>query len=123
MLYWSMARRKHRQSHRRHWQKSGSWQDVEISVEHVNSKVGNPTMIVLIDNYDSFTYNLAQAFGLLGADVQVYRNDALTVPELEALGPSHIIISPGPGNPDDGGISLQAIRELGPKIPTLGVCL
>lgn len=80
-------------------------------------------MIVLIDNYDSFTYNVAQAFGLLGADVQVYRNDTLSVPELEALAPSHIVISPGPGNPDDGGISLQAIRELGPKIPTLGVCL
>jgi anthranilate synthase/aminodeoxychorismate synthase-like glutamine amidotransferase len=80
-------------------------------------------MIVLIDNYDSFTYNVAQAFGLLGADIHVYRNDALTVDELEAMNPSHIVISPGPGDPDDGGISLEAIRRFGPKIPILGVCL
>jgi len=80
-------------------------------------------MIVLIDNYDSFTYNIAQAFGLLRADVQVFRNDALSVEEVEAMHPSHIIISPGPGNPDDGGISLEVIRRLGPRIPILGVCL
>jgi anthranilate synthase component II len=80
-------------------------------------------MIILIDNYDSFTYNLAQAFGQLGAEVKVYRNDALTVEEVEELGPSHIVVSPGPGTPDDGGISLDVIRRLGPKIPTLGVCL
>jgi anthranilate synthase component II len=80
-------------------------------------------MIVLIDNYDSFTYNVAQAFGLLGADIRVYRNDALTVKEVEAMQPSHIIISPGPGDPDDGGISLDVIRELGPRIPLFGVCL
>lgn len=80
-------------------------------------------MIVLIDNYDSFTYNIAQAFGSLGASIEVFRNDALTVEQLEAMQPSHIIISPGPGDPDDGGISLEAIRKLGPTIPTLGVCL
>jgi anthranilate synthase/aminodeoxychorismate synthase-like glutamine amidotransferase len=80
-------------------------------------------MIVLIDNYDSFTYNLAQAFGMLGADIRVYRNDALSVPQLAALNPSHIVISPGPGDPDDGGISLEAIRQLGSRIPILGVCL
>ncbi|MCC7449504.1 MAG: aminodeoxychorismate/anthranilate synthase component II [Anaerolineae bacterium] len=80
-------------------------------------------MIVIIDNYDSFTYNVAQAFGLLGADVQVHRNDALTVEQVEALHPSHIVISPGPGTPDDGGISLEVIRRLGPTIPILGVCL
>lgn len=80
-------------------------------------------MIVLIDNYDSFTYNLAQAFGQLGADIHVYRNDALTLDQLEAMRPTHIIISPGPGDPDDGGISLDVIRQLGPHIPTLGVCL
>ncbi|HRE48256.1 MAG TPA: aminodeoxychorismate/anthranilate synthase component II [Aggregatilineales bacterium] len=80
-------------------------------------------MIVLIDNYDSFTYNLAQAFGMLGADIRVYRNDALSVEDVEALAPSHIIISPGPGDPDDGGISLEVIRRLGTRIPTLGVCL
>lgn len=80
-------------------------------------------MIVLIDNYDSFTYNVAQAFGLLGAEVEVYRNDALTVEQLEAMQPSHIIISPGPGDPDDGGISLETLTRLGPRIPIFGVCL
>jgi anthranilate synthase/aminodeoxychorismate synthase-like glutamine amidotransferase len=80
-------------------------------------------MIVLIDNYDSFTYNIAQAFGLLGAGIEVYRNDALTVAELEAMRPSHIIISPGPGDPDDGGISLATLTRLGPRIPIFGVCL
>lgn len=80
-------------------------------------------MIVLIDNYDSFTYNLAQAFGMLGADIHVYRNDALTVEQLAALNPSHIVISPGPGDPDDGGISLEVIRQLGSRLPILGVCL
>ena len=80
-------------------------------------------MIVMIDNYDSFTYNLAQAFGMLGADIQVFRNDALTVDQLEAMRPTHIIISPGPGTPDDGGVSLDTIRQLGPHIPILGVCL
>lgn len=80
-------------------------------------------MIILIDNYDSFTYNIAQAFGHLGAQIEVYRNDALTVQQLETMNPSHIIISPGPGDPDDGGISLDVLRQLGPKIPTLGVCL
>ncbi|MBO9309238.1 MAG: aminodeoxychorismate/anthranilate synthase component II [Chloroflexi bacterium] len=80
-------------------------------------------MIVLIDNYDSFTYNLAQAFGMLGAQVQVFRNDALTVEQLATLNPSHIVISPGPGDPDDGGISLETIRQLGSRVPILGVCL
>jgi anthranilate synthase/phosphoribosyltransferase len=80
-------------------------------------------MIVLIDNYDSFTYNLAQYLGELGAEVQVVRNDALSVEQLEALHPSHIVISPGPGTPDDAGISLEVIRRLGAHIPILGVCL
>jgi 3-deoxy-7-phosphoheptulonate synthase len=80
-------------------------------------------MIIIIDNYDSFTYNLAQYLGELGAEVQVHRNDALTPAEVEALKPSHIVISPGPGNPSDAGISREIIRQLGPKIPTLGVCL
>lgn len=80
-------------------------------------------MIVLIDNYDSFTYNIAQAFGQLGAQVEVYRNDALTVEQLRELQPSHIIISPGPGDPDDGGISLEVLTTLSPHIPTFGVCL
>ena len=80
-------------------------------------------MIAVIDNYDSFTYNLVQYLGELGAEVAVYRNDAITVDELEALAPSHIVISPGPGGPDDAGISQEVIRRLGPRIPILGVCL
>ncbi|WP_322806152.1 aminodeoxychorismate/anthranilate synthase component II [Thermanaerothrix sp.] len=80
-------------------------------------------MIVVIDNYDSFTYNLVQYLGALGAEVRVFRNDALTCADLRQLSPSHIVISPGPGDPDDAGISVEAIRELGPRIPILGVCL
>jgi len=80
-------------------------------------------MIVIIDNYDSFTYNLAQYIGELGAEVQVFRNDALTPEEVATLNPSHIVISPGPGDPSDAGISREVIRQLGPSIPTLGVCL
>ena len=80
-------------------------------------------MLVLIDNYDSFTYNLAQYFGELGAEVRVFRNDKISVEEIRALNPSHIVISPGPGDPSDAGISRDVIRQLGPKIPLLGVCL
>jgi anthranilate synthase component II len=78
---------------------------------------------IVIDNYDSFTYNLVQYLGILGAEVQVYRNDAIDIPALRQMAPTHLVISPGPGNPDDAGISNQVIRELGPTIPTLGVCL
>ena len=80
-------------------------------------------MIVIIDNYDSFTYNLAQYIGELGEEVQVYRNDAITPSEVAELNPSHIVISPGPGDPSDAGISRKVIRQLGPQIPILGVCL
>jgi anthranilate synthase/aminodeoxychorismate synthase-like glutamine amidotransferase len=80
-------------------------------------------MIAVIDNYDSFTYNLVQLLGELGADVQVFRNDAITPMELDALDPSHVIISPGPGTPDDAGVSSAVIRELGARRPVLGVCL
>lgn len=80
-------------------------------------------MIVVIDNYDSFTYNLVQYLGELGAEINVFRNDAADVDELRSLEPSHIVISPGPGDPSEAGISTQVIRELGPDIPTLGVCL
>jgi anthranilate synthase component 2 len=80
-------------------------------------------LIAIIDNYDSFTYNLVQYFGELGAPVQVFRNDAISVWQLQALHPSHIVISPGPGDPSDAGISNQVIRELGPRTPLLGVCL
>lgn len=80
-------------------------------------------MLVVIDNYDSFTYNLVQYLGELGADPRVFRNDAVTLDELRELQPSHIVISPGPGQPDDGGVSNDVIRELGPNTPLLGVCL
>jgi len=81
-------------------------------------------MLVLIDNYDSFTYNLVQYFGELGADVRVFRNDQITMNQLIALHPSHLVISPGPGEPlKDDGISADAIRHFDGRIPVLGVCL
>lgn len=80
-------------------------------------------MILVIDNYDSFTYNLVQLLGTLGADVKVIRNDAMTLEEIKALAPQHIMISPGPGRPNDGGVSLDVVRELGSSTPVLGVCL
>jgi anthranilate synthase/phosphoribosyltransferase len=80
-------------------------------------------MILLIDNYDSFTYNLAQYLGELGAEVRVVRNDAITLDEVAALAPTHIVISPGPGTPDDAGISLALVERFAPHIPILGVCL
>ncbi len=80
-------------------------------------------MIIVIDNYDSFTYNLVQYLGELGAELTVFRNDEVTLDEIRALSPEKIVISPGPGDPDDGGISNDVIRELGPTIPVLGVCL
>ena len=79
--------------------------------------------LLLIDNYDSFTYNLVQAFLVLGAEVSVYRNDALTPAEARALAPSHLCISPGPGTPYDAGVSMDMIREFAGRIPVLGVCL
>ena len=80
-------------------------------------------MLLLIDNYDSFTYNLAQYLGELGAEVNVYRNDAVTVSEIAAWQPTHIVISPGPCTPNEAGISVAAIRAFAGKIPILGVCL
>lgn len=80
-------------------------------------------MVLLIDNYDSFTFNLAQYLGELGAALEVARNDALTVEEVRARKPSHIVISPGPGRPEDAGITVALIREVGAQIPILGVCL
>lgn len=79
--------------------------------------------VVVIDNYDSFVYILVQYLGELGADLHIHRHDAITVDEIRALEPDAILISPGPGTPDDAGISLQVIAELGPTIPVLGVCL
>ncbi|MBC7822640.1 MAG: aminodeoxychorismate/anthranilate synthase component II [Candidatus Parcubacteria bacterium] len=86
-------------------------------------------MILVIDNYDSFTYNLVQYLGELGAefpiaaDIQVYRNDQITIEQVRQLNPAGVVISPGPGRPDDAGISLDLIRQLGPAMPILGVCL
>ncbi|MEO5334437.1 MAG: aminodeoxychorismate/anthranilate synthase component II [Magnetococcus sp. YQC-5] len=80
-------------------------------------------MLLLIDNYDSFTYNLAQYCGELGADVRVFRNDALTVEAIESMQPDHVVISPGPGTPDQAGITLEVIHRLAGRIPMLGVCL
>jgi para-aminobenzoate synthetase component 2 len=79
--------------------------------------------LLLIDNYDSFTYNLVQAFLVLGADVSVYRNDALGVEEARALAPTHLCISPGPGTPYDAGVSMDMIRAFAGRVPVLGVCL
>jgi anthranilate synthase/aminodeoxychorismate synthase-like glutamine amidotransferase len=79
--------------------------------------------MLLIDNYDSFTYNLVQAFAAQGAEVMVYRNDAITVDEALALEPTHLVISPGPGRPEDAGVSLDMIAAFAGSIPVLGVCL
>jgi anthranilate synthase/aminodeoxychorismate synthase-like glutamine amidotransferase len=79
--------------------------------------------LLLIDNYDSFTYNLVQAFLVLDADVHVFRNDAISIAEAQALNPTHLCISPGPGTPYDAGISMDMIRAFAGKVPVLGVCL
>jgi anthranilate synthase/aminodeoxychorismate synthase-like glutamine amidotransferase len=80
-------------------------------------------VILLVDNYDSFTYNLAHLFGELGAEVDVRRNDAVSADEAEALAPDYLIVSPGPGRPEGAGATLEIIRRLAPTTPTLGVCL
>ena len=80
-------------------------------------------MLLMIDNYDSFTYNLVQYFGELGQEVCVYRNDEISISEIETLKPNYIVISPGPCTPNEAGISLQLIEKLAGKIPILGVCL
>ena len=80
-------------------------------------------MLVMIDNYDSFTYNLVQYFGELGQDVKVVRNDALTVAQIAALKPEYIVISPGPCTPNEAGVSLEVLEKLAGQVPILGVCL
>jgi anthranilate synthase component 2 len=80
-------------------------------------------MLLMIDNYDSFTYNIVQYFGQLGEDVHVYRNDRITVAEIELLKPARLVISPGPCSPEEAGISVEVIRHFAGKIPLLGVCL
>ena len=80
-------------------------------------------MLLMIDNYDSFTYNIVQYFGQLGEDVQVHRNDRITLAEIESLQPARLVISPGPCSPEEAGISVAAIRHFAGRIPILGVCL
>jgi anthranilate synthase component 2 len=80
-------------------------------------------MVVVVDNYDSFTYNLVQYLGQLGAEVRVMRNDAATVETIRAARPDHIVISPGPGRPENAGVTMDVIREMGSDTPILGVCL
>ncbi len=80
-------------------------------------------MILVIDNYDSFTYNLVQYLGDMGQDIQVYRNDAISMEEIAALKPDHILVSPGPCSPEQAGVSIKVIQEFAGKIPILGVCL
>jgi para-aminobenzoate synthetase component II len=80
-------------------------------------------MILMIDNYDSFTYNLVQYLGELGKDIRIYRNDKITISKISSLKPSHIVISPGPGRPENAGISGSVIKNFTGKIPILGVCL
>jgi len=80
-------------------------------------------MLLMIDNYDSFTYNLVQYFGELGEDVRVYRNDKITTDEIDALRPQRLVISPGPCTPKEAGISVEAIRRFAGRLPVLGVCL
>ncbi|KAJ9153004.1 hypothetical protein P3X46_026496 [Hevea brasiliensis] len=87
----------------------------------INREMKNP--IIVIDNYDSFTYNLCQYMGELGCHFEVYRNDELTVEELKRKNPRGVLISPGPGTPQDSGISLQTVLELGPLVPLFGVCM
>jgi anthranilate synthase/aminodeoxychorismate synthase-like glutamine amidotransferase len=80
-------------------------------------------MVLVIDNYDSFTYNLVQYLGELGAEIQVRRNDQITLQDVEKMKPARLLVSPGPGRPEDAGITIELIRRFGPTIPTLGVCL
>ena len=98
----------------------------EFSAPHLavaNFRVGCSRMLLIIDNYDSFTYNLVQYFGELGAEMRIFRNDQITLDEIAALAPERLCISPGPCYPREAGISCEAIRRFGPHMPTLGVCL
>ena len=79
--------------------------------------------VLIVDNYDSFTYNLVQFLGELGAEIEVFRNDRITVAEIADRAPTHVVISPGPCTPNEAGISMEVVRELGGKVPLLGVCL
>ena len=87
------------------------------------TEAGANVRMLLIDNYDSFTYNLVQAFAAHGAEVMVYRNDAISVDDAIALKPTHLVISPGPGHPEEAGVSLAMIAAFADRVPLLGVCL
>jgi anthranilate synthase/aminodeoxychorismate synthase-like glutamine amidotransferase len=87
------------------------------------TRIESHIVLLLIDNYDSFTFNLAQYLGELGAEVVVRRNNTITLDEIEEMRPAHIVISPGPGRPEQAGVSIDVIRRFGPAIPMLGVCL
>lgn len=89
----------------------------------VRSGDGQPLRILLIDNYDSFTFNLVQCLGELGCELTVWRNDAFTLEDVRALNPDAVVVSPGPCTPQEAGRSVEVIRELGPRLPVLGVCL
>ncbi len=82
-----------------------------------------PVRLLVVDNYDSFVYNLVQELGELGAELTVHRNDAVDVPRIRALAPDAVVLSPGPGRPDDAGVTLEVVRELAGVVPILGVCL
>lgn len=98
-------------------------ESVGVEPEQNEEYGGEPSMILMIDNYDSFTYNLVQFVGELGEELQVYRNDKISIEEIERLQPDYLMISPGPCTPNEAGISMEAIRHFAGKIPILGVCL
>ena len=94
-----------------------------IGALEISSMMRVRAVLLMIDNYDSFTYNVVQYFGELGAQVQVFRNDAISIAEIESLGPAQIVISPGPCTPSEAGISMEVISHFAGKIPLLGICL
>lgn len=94
-----------------------------IGALEISSMMRVRAVLLMIDNYDSFTYNVVQYFGELGAQVQVFRNDAISIAEIESLGPAQIVISPGPCTPSEAGISMEVISHFAGRIPLLGVCL
>jgi anthranilate synthase component 2 len=105
------------------WQKPDWTSNHSIIMARTECVAGVTAMLVMIDNYDSFTYNVVQYFAELGADVRVFRNDEITIEEIEALKPDHLVISPGPCTPNEAGISMEAIRYFAGKLPILGICL
>ncbi|MGB9803995.1 anthranilate synthase component II [Desulfofundulus sp.] len=92
-------------------------------IEQFSLPAAEEVKLLMIDNYDSFTYNLVQYFGEFGIPVEVRRNDSITLDQIKTMNPTHVVISPGPGNPDGAGISLSLVKNLAGKVPILGVCL